>query len=191
MNGTELKQVGFECDDPEFNWNGIEYKATLTCRAFVYNPTPNNIGINIVQVKEWYTDNSEFTKSFNRAWSVEYPDEVDASGTATIVFKNTAHTGLGTLEYDLFGANVLVALNYTISPKSGDDVTFTGTDIISIKQDDKDVAVDVGTNFVLIGGDIKVIIISAKLVKIGEITKGLSELAPVIADFIRRAYGWR
>ncbi|AIF69868.1 hypothetical protein PAP_07390 [Palaeococcus pacificus DY20341] len=50
---------------------------------------------------------------------------------------------------------------------------------------------DVGTNFVLIGGEVKAIIISAKLIKAGKVIKGLSELTPVIADFIRRAYSWR
>ncbi|AIF69869.1 hypothetical protein PAP_07395 [Palaeococcus pacificus DY20341] len=63
MNGTELKQVSFECDDPEFNWNGIEYKATLVCKAFVYNPAQENVLLNSLSVNEWHTDNPDFTRS--------------------------------------------------------------------------------------------------------------------------------
>jgi len=146
VNGTELKQVGFECDDPEFNWNRGEYTATLVCKAFVYNPAQNSVGISIVSVKEWSVNNRDLKDALEHAWVVKYPEAINASKIGVITFENTAHTGLGTLEYDLFGANVLVALNYTISPKSGDDVTFVGTDIISIKQDDKDVIGDVGVN---------------------------------------------
>ena len=191
MSGVELEQVGFECNDPEFNWNGIEYKAILVCRAFVYNPTQENIYLNSVGVKEWHVDNLDFADTLSSSWAVEYPNLVQSSETATITFRNTARTGLITLEKDLFGAYVSISLKYIISPQNGNDIIFTGTDIINIKQDSKDVIVDVGTNFVLIGGEAKAIIISAKLIKAGKAIKGLLELAPVIADFIRRAYSWR
>lgn len=191
VNGTELKQVGFECDDPEFNWNGIEYKASLVCRATVYNPSQNNIEINIVSVKTWSVGNHALEDSLSRTWEVKYPNKIHGSETATIVFKNTAHTGLITLEKDLFGSYVSIWLTYLISPQGRDDITFTGTDTVNIRQDNKDVIVDVGTNFVIIGGEVKVFAISAKLIKAGEVAKGFSQLIPVIADFIRRAYSWR
>ncbi|WP_145955319.1 hypothetical protein [Thermococcus henrietii] len=190
-NGTKLEQVGFECDNPEFNWNGIEYKATVVCRAFIYNPTQKTIYLNSVSVKEWRTDNSDFTQSLSSSWVVEYPTVIKSSETISITFKNTAHTGLTTLEKDLFGAYVTMYLKYIISPQDGNDIIFTGTGLIHIRQDNSDVAIDVGTNLVLIGGEVKVIVISVKLIRMGEMIKGLSELAPVIADFIRRAYGWR
>ena len=190
-NGTELKQVEFECNDPEFNWNGIEYKAPIVCRATVYNPSQGNIKINIVSVKTWSVDNHALKDSLGHAWEVRYPSTIHSSETATIVFKNTAHTGLITLEKDLFGSYVSIWLTYLISPQAGGDITFTGTDTVNIGQDNKDVIVDVGTNCILIGGEVKVIALSVKLIKAGEVAKGFSQLIPVIADFIRRAYSWR
>jgi len=190
-NETELQQVAFECNDPEFNWNGIEYKAKLVCRAIIYNPTQNDVSINSVSVENWSIENQEFMESLESAWMIEYPAKVEPSQTAEIVFKNTAHTGLITLEKDLFGTYVGVSIEYIISPQNAEDITFTGFDVVNIKQDNSDVIVDVGTNAVLIGGEVKAIIVSAKLIRAGKVLKGLGELAPVIADFIRRAWSWR
>jgi len=190
-NGTELEQVGFECDNPEFNWNGVEYKAELVCRAVIYNPAQENVYLNSVSVNEWHTDNSALMESLKSSWTVEYPKIINGSTTATIVFKNTARTGLITLEKDLFGDYVTMYLKYVISPQDGNDIILTGTDIINIRQDNSDVAIDIGTNLVLIGGEFKVIVISVRLIRMGEIIKGLLALAPVFADFIRRAYSWR
>lgn len=157
VNGGGLKQVGFKCDDPEFNWNGIEYKASLVCRAIVYNP-------------------------------VKYPNKIHGSETATIVFKNTAHTGLITLEKDLFGSYVSIWLTYLISPQGRDDITFTGTDTVYIRQDHKDVIFDVGTNFLLIGADIKAGITIVKLAKNGEVISALKNFWPYVVSSFR--WGW-
>lgn len=51
-----------------------------------------------------------------------------------IVFKNTARTGLITLEKDLFGDYVPISLKYAISPQNGNDFIFTGLDVININR---------------------------------------------------------
>ncbi|MFA4647731.1 hypothetical protein P8X24_10890, partial [Pyrococcus kukulkanii] len=188
MNGTELKQVGFECNDPEFHWEDIEYKAMLVCRAFIYNPAQEAVSLNSVSVKEWHTDNSEFMSSLDSSWTVEYPEVIQGSKTATIVFKNTAHTGLITLEKDLFGAHVLISLRYVISPQNGNDIIFTGTDTVNIKQDNKDVTVDVGTNLALIGLDVKAGITIIRLVRSRETMKALKSAWPYVVSFFRWAW---
>ncbi|WP_048151448.1 hypothetical protein [Palaeococcus ferrophilus] len=188
VNGRELKQVGFECDDPEFNWNGIEYKAPIVCRASVYNPSKNNVEISIVNVKTWTIDNQALENSLGHTWEVEYPNVIHGSETATIIFKNTARTGLLALEKDLFGSYISVSLRYIISPQNGDDIAFTGTDTINIRQDNKDVIVDVGTNLVLIGADVKAGITIAKLAKNGEVIKALKNAWPYGVSFFR--WGW-
>jgi len=146
VNGTKLRQVGFECDDPEFNWNHGEYTATLVCKAFVYNPSQNSIEISTVSVKEWSVDNPDLKDSLEHAWVVGYPSVIHRSETGVITFENTAHTRLGTLEKDLFGAYVGVSIEYVISPQNLRDLTFRGFDTINIKQDDSDVIGDIGVN---------------------------------------------
>ncbi|QDA31074.1 hypothetical protein FH039_04895 [Thermococcus indicus] len=42
MNGTELKQVGFECSDLYFDFEDRAYRATLSCRVYLHNPNPKN-----------------------------------------------------------------------------------------------------------------------------------------------------
>ncbi len=146
VNGTELKQVGFECDDPEFNWNRGEYTATLVCKAFVYNPAQNSVGISIVSVKEWSVNNRDLKDALEHAWVVKYPEAINASKIGVITFENIAHAGLTTLEKDLFGAYVGVSIEYVISPKNSRDLTLKGFDIINIKQDNSDVMGDIGVN---------------------------------------------
>ncbi|AEK73225.1 hypothetical protein GQS_06635 [Thermococcus sp. 4557] len=188
MNGTELKQVSFECDNPKFNWNGIEYKATLVCKAFVYNPTQENVFLNAVSVSEWHTDNSDFTRSLGSSWTVEYPTVIQSSETATIIFKNTAHTGLITLERDLFGDYISISLKYVVSPQNGNDIIFTGIDTINIGQDNKDVIVDVGTNVILVGADVKAGITILKLARNGEVVSAFKNSWPYLVSFFRWAW---
>ncbi|NJE03965.1 hypothetical protein E3E27_07470 [Thermococcus sp. MV11] len=188
MNGTELKQVGFECDDPEFNWNGIEYKAKMVCRAIIYNPTQNNVNINSISVKEWSVDNQEFMESLESAWTVEYPAKVKPSQTVEIVFKNTAHTGLITLEKDLFGDYVGISIRYTISPQNTGDINFTGFDVITIKQDNTDVIADVGTNVILFGIDVRAGITIFKLARNKETAEALKKAWPYVVSFFRWAW---
>ena len=188
INGTELKQVGFECDDPEFNWNGIEYKAELVCRAFIYNPTQNDVYLNSVSVQEWHADNSAFMESLEPSWVIEYPQIIQGSRTVTIVFKNTARTGLITLEKDLFGAYVLLSLKYVISPRDGKDYIFTNSEVINIRQDNKDVIIDVGTNLVLVGLDIKAGITIIRLVRSREAMKAIKSAWPYMVSFFRWAW---
>ncbi len=145
-NGTELKQVGFECDDLYFNWNRGAYTATLVCKAFIYNPSQNTVEISSVSVDNWLVDNQDLKDTLEHAWVVKYPKAINASKIEVLTFENTAHAGLGTLEHNLFGANVLVVLKYTISPGKGHDIKFIGTEIINIKQDNSDVIVDIGVN---------------------------------------------
>ncbi|ASI99775.1 hypothetical protein A3L02_09465 [Thermococcus celer Vu 13 = JCM 8558] len=183
MKGSELKQVGFDCNDPEFNWKGTEYKASLVCRAFIYNPTQNDISLNAVAVKEWHTDNTDFTNSLGPWVVVDYPDTIRSSETSTITFRNTAHTSLHTLEMDLFGVYASISLTYIISPQHGDDVHFTGYDTINIRQDDKDVVVDGGTQAILdfIGGEELVVAVR---------TKDALKTLPFVVQFFREAWGW-
>ena len=191
-NRTELKQVSFECNNPEFNWNGLEYKATLVCKAVLYNPSSETIVLNSVTVKNWSADNLEFMKSFpsknNSWWSVDYPNSIKGFQTATLTFRYTAHTGLGTLETKLFGTYVLVSLTYVISPQNGEDFTFIGADIIHIKQDNQDVIVDIGTNVLLTGADIKAGITILKLARTGEVVGAFKNAWPYIVSFFKWAW---
>ncbi|WP_175059044.1 hypothetical protein [Thermococcus sp. 2319x1] len=144
MNGSELKRVGFECNDPEFNWKRGEYTATLVCKAFVYNPSQNNIEISTVSVKRWSVDNPTLKDSLEHAWVVKHPDAIKGSETGVITSENTAHAGLTTLEKDLFGAYAGISIEYVISPQNSTDLTFTGFDTTIIKQDDSDLILNVG-----------------------------------------------
>ncbi len=118
----------------------------LFCKAFVYNPTQNNVGISTVSVKEWTVDNLDLKDSLEHAWVVKYPSIIHGSETGVITFENTAHAGLTTLEKDLFGAYVEVSVEYVISPQNSKDLTFRGFDMININQDNSDVIGDIGVN---------------------------------------------
>ena len=39
MNGRELRQVGFECNDIHFDFKDRAYRASLSCQVYLYNPS--------------------------------------------------------------------------------------------------------------------------------------------------------
>ena len=55
MNGTELKQVGFECDDIYFDFKDRAYNATLSCRVYLYNPSKKDALIKDITVLDDYS----------------------------------------------------------------------------------------------------------------------------------------
>ena len=55
MNGTELKQVGFECNDLYFDFKDRAYRATLSCRVYLYNPSKKDALIKDITVLDDYS----------------------------------------------------------------------------------------------------------------------------------------
>ncbi|MFA4646869.1 hypothetical protein P8X24_06360 [Pyrococcus kukulkanii] len=54
MNGT-LEQVGFECDDLYFDFRDYAYRATLSCRVYLYNPNGEEVMVKDVGVLDNYS----------------------------------------------------------------------------------------------------------------------------------------
>lgn len=54
-NGTELKQVGFECDDLYFDFRDRAYRATLVCKVYLYNPLESALDVKDVAVLHGYS----------------------------------------------------------------------------------------------------------------------------------------
>ena len=77
----ELQQVYFVCNDIEFNWNGLEYKAKLTCKAGLYNPTDQSIEINVISIKNWDVDNYALRESINNLWTMSYSSTINPHDT--------------------------------------------------------------------------------------------------------------
>ena len=55
MNGTEIKQVGFECDDLYFDFRDRAYRATLVCKVYLYNPLESALDVRDVAVLQGYS----------------------------------------------------------------------------------------------------------------------------------------
>ncbi|WP_324735146.1 CARDB domain-containing protein [Thermococcus sp. SY098] len=180
----ELQQVYFVCNDLEFNWNGLEYKAKLTCKAGLYNPTDQSIEINVISIKNWDVDNYALRESIDNPWIVSYSNIINPHAAYEVIFKNTARTTFTTLERDLLGTYSLISMNYIISPKEGSDIEFTGSDIINIQQDTKDVIADASTNTILTYIGIKELVVTIRS------GNALRNLWPLAVQLFRKAWGW-
>ncbi|WP_297552607.1 hypothetical protein [Thermococcus sp.] len=85
--------MGFECDDVRFDFKDRAYRATLSCRVYLYNPTEKNVAVRDVTVvnKHYSLGDLEDVPlgSLNVGkWSVN-PESFDLSpqGVETVNFK--------------------------------------------------------------------------------------------------------
>lgn len=159
MNRTKLKQVEFECDDLYFNWVLIEYKATLECKAILYNPTSEELHVKqlngqpnmSISTSAILLQPSELKKLSNIRVSVE-SYHIPAQGITTVEFTSTiGDVPLYILEKNLFGRYYSISLPYTVHLKTS-DVSFVGYGEGQIKQNNGEVAIDVGINIFIAKG---------------------------------------
>ena len=64
VNGTELKQVGFECDDIYFDFMDSAYRASLSCQVYLYNPSSSKMSVGDIAVENNY--------SLGQLWDVPF-----------------------------------------------------------------------------------------------------------------------
>ena len=55
VNGTELKQVGFECEDIHFDFKDSAYRALLSCQVYLYNPSSSKMSVGDIAVEDNYS----------------------------------------------------------------------------------------------------------------------------------------
>ena len=55
VNGTELKQVGFECNDIHFDFRDSAYRASLSCQVYLYNPGNSPMSVKDIAVEGNYS----------------------------------------------------------------------------------------------------------------------------------------
>ncbi|WP_175059046.1 hypothetical protein [Thermococcus sp. 2319x1] len=127
MNGSELKQVGFECDDLYLS-TGLDrehhllYKGTLSCKAILYNPSNSEISENVKLITPVELTPSTIEEYLVGEW--QYPMSVTFASHSytTITFqKDTSGINVHDLETDLYGVHFTVTMHYEINGKS-----FTG-----------------------------------------------------------------
>lgn len=169
----ELQQIYFVCSDMYFDYKDGTYKATLTCKAGLYNPSETSIGLYSVAVDSWSIDIPALRDALSGPWSVSYPNEILPQNTEDVTFIIPAEASLSELERKLWGANMMISIGYTVkwgfkgySSKYSD---FSGADIIQIKQDNSDVIKDVGGSAVIVVA----VPILAEGATVGELVKAL------------------
>jgi len=193
-NGT-LKQVGDECSDLYFTWEFIDYHATLTCRAVLYNPTNESLTIlNSSKGKPWIgiSDSgvSMTPSSFNEHLSKFVTDvsnsKIPPQGNTVITFKSEiSGVPLLALEY-YWGAYYTITIPYDVHLSNGETLSFTLKGSGQITQNSYEVAADIGINVFLFkgaGGALKAVLVAKDLSKAGEAIRGL-------IGVLKEAFGW-
>ncbi len=90
MNWAGLKQVGFECDDLYFDFKDYAYRATLSCRVYLYNPASIKAKVKDIAVLEYSLGELEDVPagSLNAGkWNIQ-PETFNVSpqGTQSVLF---------------------------------------------------------------------------------------------------------
>ena len=118
LNGTELKQVGFECDDLYLS-TGLDrehhllYKGTLTCRAILYNPTQYYLRGSITDVYTVEITPKVLDNDLVGEWRYTPTINIAPNGYYTVLFqRNTTSINVYHLEHDLYGLTFTVELHY-------------------------------------------------------------------------------
>ncbi|WP_456321547.1 hypothetical protein [Palaeococcus sp. (in: euryarchaeotes)] len=183
IKGIGLKQVGVECDNLYFTWEFIDYHATLTCRAILYNPTNESLTIiNSSKGKPWIgTFDSGISMSpspFNDHLSKFDTDvsntEIPPQGTTVITFKSEINgVPLVVLEY-YWGVYYTITIPYNVRLSNGETPSFTLTGSGQITQNSYEVAADIGVNIFLFKGSgegLKGVLLAKDMSKAGEAGK--------------------
>jgi len=149
MNGTELKQVGFECDDLYFDFKNGEYIAPITCKAILYNSYSGDASITKITMNA-RVDSQDLERALSVPWSVSAPEAIPAGGYGTVIFSTTAKV-YGTLDginliKDLWGLSTTITILYDVhwEGTSEEISSFEGSDIMTIHADWNDVVLDYG-----------------------------------------------
>ncbi|WP_456365689.1 hypothetical protein [Thermococcus sp.] len=118
VNGTELKQVEFECNDLYLS-TGLDkehhllYKGTLTCKAILYNPAQYSLRGNITDVYAVEIIPKVFDDDLVGEWRYTPIINVAPKGYYTVLFqRNTTTLNVYDLENDLYGLTFTMELHY-------------------------------------------------------------------------------
>ena len=201
VNGTELEQVGSECSDLYFTWEFIDYHATLTCRAVLYNPANKtlviantstgkpNIGIipdGVVMTPSSFEKHlSEFSVTVSNA-------KIPPQGDTVITFKSEiSGVPLLVLEYYRYhlGTYYTITIPYDVHLNNGSTPNFTLMGSGYITQNNYEVAADIGVNIFLFKGVPAELSTMKAAIQAGEYAKvspGLRTLIGIMKEFV----GW-
>ena len=156
VNGTGLKQVGFECDDLYLS-TGLDrghhllYRGTLTCRAILYNPTPYYLRGSITDVHAVEITPKVLDSDLVGEWGYTPTISIAPNGYYTVLFyRNTTSIGVYHLEHDLYGLPFTVKLHYEFNSTNGlFSEKFIGIGSAWITQDSTQAAI---SSTIFIGG---------------------------------------
>ncbi|WP_148266008.1 hypothetical protein [Pyrococcus sp. ST04] len=158
MNGTELKQISFECSDLYFDFRDYAYRATLSCRVYLYNPASIKAKVKDIAVLEyslgeledvpagslgtgkWSINPSSFTLSPQETKIITFNLPLEISSQIPI-------SGADATEVVLqYGRYVSVEFNYTLGYAYDEDtwIHFSGSVYgnVLVKMDTKTIAAD-------------------------------------------------
>lgn len=165
VNGTELRQVGFECDDVYFDFRDSAYRASLSCRVYLYNPGNSTMSVKDIDVKDDYSlgqlEDVTLGSLGTGKWNI-IPEEfgIEPQGTKTMTFslpiEITSYVPISgsdaTEVLSKDGSYTEVTFTYTLGYSIGDGKWYhysnTVRDYVKITMDGKTVAAD----YLLSGG---------------------------------------
>ena len=165
VNGTELKQVGFECDDIHFDFRDRAYRASLSCQVYLYDSSSSKMSVKDITVENNYSLGQLGDVTFGSLdvgkWNI-IPEEfdIDSQETKTITFSLpleissyvpiSGSDATEVLAKD--GSHTEVTFTYTLGYSIGDGKWYhysnTVRDYVKITMDAKTVAAD----YILSGG---------------------------------------
>ena len=154
LNGKELKQIGFECDDLYLS-TGLDrehhllYKGTLTCRAILYSPTPYYLRGSITDVYAVEITPKVLDNDLVGEWGYTPTINIAPNGYYTVLFqRNTTSIDVYHLEHDLYGLTFTMELHYEFNSTNGlFSEEFIGVGSAQITQNSVQAAIS-GTVFV-------------------------------------------
>ncbi|MDK2913244.1 MAG: hypothetical protein PWQ79_159 [Thermococcaceae archaeon] len=169
VNGTELKQVGFECSDLYFtklvtgvNLESIKnvlinYQAEVECVAIIYNPTDEKIKIDGLDIGDATAAPTALNVGLKKFKGKISSDIIVPQSYITIQFMSIAEVPLAVLEGGLWGSTYYVELPYNLNTSHG-TFKFKGYGSGRITQNNKVVTVDIAVTLIFLKGSNKVIV---------------------------------
>ncbi len=165
VSGTELKQVGFECDDIHFDFRDRGYRASLSCQVYLYDSSSSKMSVKDITVENNYSLGQLGDVTFGNLdvgkWNI-IPEEfdIDSQETKTITFSLpleissyvpiSGSDATEVLTKD--GSYTEVTFTYTLGYSIGDGKWYhysnTVRDYVKITMDAKTIAAD----YILSGG---------------------------------------
>ncbi len=159
VNGTELKQMGFECDDIHFDFKDRAYRASLSCQVYLYNPSSSKMSVKDIAVEGNYSLGQLRDVTFGTLgvgkWSIA-PERfgIDSQETKNITFSLPLEissyvpiSGSDATEVvGKDGSYTEVTFTYTLGYRIGDGKWYhysdTVRDYVKITMDAKTIAAD-------------------------------------------------